>query len=52
MDDIQRKLELIDEQLAGGRNLHKRIVETCPFAFGAKTCAFDATNRFGEFLFS
>jgi len=34
MDDIQRKLELIDKQLAG-RNLYKRIISTCPLAFVA-----------------
>ena len=32
MDDIQRKLALIDQQLAG-RNLHKQIVSTCPLVF-------------------
>ncbi|MFC1636646.1 DNA internalization-related competence protein ComEC/Rec2 [Planctomycetota bacterium] len=32
MDEIQRKLQLIDEQLAG-RNLHERIVSTCPLVF-------------------
>lgn len=32
MNDIQRKLELIDKQLAG-RNLHKRIISTCPLSF-------------------
>ncbi len=32
MDDIQRKLALIDRQLAG-RNLHKQIVSTCPLVF-------------------
>ncbi|MFH1884364.1 MAG: ComEC/Rec2 family competence protein, partial [Planctomycetota bacterium] len=34
MDDIQRKLALIDQQLAG-RNLHKQIVSTCPLVFVA-----------------
>jgi len=34
MDDIKRKLALIDQQLAG-RNLHKRIVSTCPLVFPA-----------------
>ncbi len=34
MDDIQRKLALIDEQLAG-RNLHKQIISTCPLVFVA-----------------
>ena len=33
MDDIQRKLALIDEQLAGRRNLHKQMVSTSPLAF-------------------
>jgi competence protein ComEC len=32
MDDIQRKLALIDKQLAG-RNLHKQIISTCPLVF-------------------
>jgi len=32
MDDIQRKLALIDQQLAG-RNLRKQIVSTCPLVF-------------------
>jgi len=37
MDDIQRKLELIDKQLAGGylANLHKRIISTAPLLFVA-----------------
>jgi len=35
MDDIQRKLELIDKQLAGGRNFHKQIISTCPLLFVA-----------------
>jgi len=34
VDDIQRKLALIDRQLAG-RNLHKQIVSTCPLVFVA-----------------
>jgi len=34
MDDIQRKLALIDQQLAG-RNLHKQIISTCPLVFVA-----------------
>ena len=34
MDDIQRKLALIDQQLAS-RNLHKRIISTCPLVFVA-----------------
>jgi len=33
MDDIQRKLALIDQQLAGQRNLHEQIVSTSPLAF-------------------
>ena len=33
MDDIQRKLALIDEQLASQRNLHEQIVSTSPLAF-------------------
>ncbi len=35
MDDIKRKLALIDRQLAGRRNLHKQIVSTSPLAFVA-----------------
>ena len=34
MDEIRRKLELIDQQLAG-RNFHERIVTTCPLVFVA-----------------
>jgi competence protein ComEC len=34
MDEIQRKLALIDEQLAG-RNLHRQIISTCPLVFVA-----------------
>ena len=34
MDDIQRKLALIDKQLAG-RNIHKQIISTCPLLFVA-----------------
>jgi len=34
MDDIQRKLALIDKQLAG-RHIHKQIVSTCPLLFVA-----------------
>jgi len=34
MDEIQRKLALIDEQLAG-RNLHKRIIASSPLVFPA-----------------
>lgn len=33
MDDIQRKLDLIDKQLAGGRDFHKIIISTCPLLF-------------------
>ena len=32
MDEIQRKLALIDRQLAGV-NLHRRIISTCPLVF-------------------
>jgi len=54
MDDIQRKLELIDRQLAGGRGIHKRLVTTCPLVFLAVGCAvgvvvqhtFDFSIRF------
>jgi len=35
MDEIQRKLALIDKQLAGGRVLHKRIISTAPLVFVA-----------------
>ena len=35
MDDIRRKLALIDEQLAGGRNFHKQIISTAPLLFAA-----------------
>jgi len=36
MDEIQRKLALIDKQLAGGlANLHKQIISTCPLVFVA-----------------
>ena len=36
MDDIQRKLALIDKQLAGGfANSYKQIVSTCPLIFPA-----------------
>jgi len=34
MDEIRRKLELIDRQLAG-RNFHRRIISTCPLVFVA-----------------
>jgi len=34
MDDIQRKLELIDKKLAG-RNFHKQIISTAPLLFVA-----------------
>jgi len=33
MDDIQRKLALIDRELARGRDLHKKIVSTSPLIF-------------------
>jgi competence protein ComEC len=32
MDDIRRKLALIDKQLAGG-DFHRRIIDTCPLLF-------------------
>ncbi len=36
MDDIQRKLELIDKQLTGGfAEYHKRIISTAPLLFAA-----------------
>ena len=36
MDDIQRKLALIDKQLAGGvANFHKQIISTAPLLFAA-----------------
>jgi len=35
MDDIQRKLELIDAQLAGRADLHRRIISTTPLLFAA-----------------
>ncbi len=35
MDVIQRKLEVIDKQLAGGKDFHKRIIQTCPLLFVA-----------------
>jgi competence protein ComEC len=34
MDEVRRKLELIDRQLAG-RNLHDQIISTCPLVFVA-----------------
>jgi len=34
MDDIRRKLELIDRQLTGP-NFHKRVISTCPLVFVA-----------------
>jgi len=39
MDEIQRKLESIDRQLAGARGVHKRLVSTCPQVFLAVGCA-------------
>ncbi len=35
MDPIQRKLALIDKQLAGGEGFHKRIITTAPLVFAA-----------------
>jgi len=35
MDPIQRKLDLIDKQLAGGEGFHKRIITTAPLVFAA-----------------
>ncbi|MHC4154876.1 MAG: ComEC/Rec2 family competence protein, partial [Planctomycetota bacterium] len=35
MDDIQRKLDLIDAQLAGRADLHRRIISTAPLLFAA-----------------
>jgi competence protein ComEC len=35
LDDIQRKLALIDEQLGGGRNFHSQIISTSPLVFAA-----------------
>jgi competence protein ComEC len=35
MDDIKRKLDLIDQQLAGGPNLLERIITTSPLAIVA-----------------
>ncbi len=35
MDDIQRKLALIDAQLAGRANIHSRIISTAPLLFAA-----------------
>jgi competence protein ComEC len=35
MDDMQRKLALIDRELAGRTNLHKRIIDTSPLLFAA-----------------
>jgi len=34
MDDIRRKLEIIDRQLAGP-NFHERVISTCPLVFAA-----------------
>ena len=33
MDDIQQKLKLIDQQLSGGREYHRKIVSTTPALF-------------------
>jgi len=35
MDDIQRKLRLIDSQLVGRSGLYKQIISTCPLIFAA-----------------
>ena len=35
MDDIQRKLRLIDSQLVGRSNLYKQIISTCPLVLAA-----------------
>ncbi|MHC4417638.1 MAG: ComEC/Rec2 family competence protein, partial [Planctomycetota bacterium] len=35
MDDIQRKLAIIDQELAGGRDFHRRIISTAPLLFAA-----------------
>ncbi len=35
MDEIQRKLALIDKELAGGRELHKQLTSTSPLLFAA-----------------
>ncbi|MHC4619952.1 MAG: DNA internalization-related competence protein ComEC/Rec2 [Planctomycetota bacterium] len=35
MDDIQRKLALIDAQLTGRADLHRRIISTAPLLFAA-----------------
>ena len=35
MDDIQRRLELIDKQLAGRTDFHKQIISTSPLLFVA-----------------
>jgi competence protein ComEC len=34
MDEVRRKLEQIDRQLAG-RNLHNQVISTCPLVFAA-----------------
>jgi competence protein ComEC len=35
VDDIQRKLALLDAQLAGGGELHGQLISTCPLVFVA-----------------
>ncbi len=35
MDDIQRKLALIDKEFTGGKNFHRQIVSTSPLVFVA-----------------
>jgi hypothetical protein len=35
MDDIKRKLALIDAQLAGRTHVHRRIIGTAPLLFAA-----------------
>jgi len=35
MDDIQRKLAIIDEELTGARDFHRRIISTAPLLFAA-----------------
>jgi competence protein ComEC len=40
LDDIQRKLALIDQQLGGGKNLHSQIISTSPLVFAAAGLIF------------
>jgi competence protein ComEC len=35
MDDIQRKLAIIDQELTGARDFHRRIISTAPLLFAA-----------------